>query len=142
MASGAYPAISFVRRSRVAFHSLKEVSMEVRRSVCGNRRRVALTAAALAVAMISVAADPAPAKGAPDAAARRVARGSYLVKILVCNDCHTPFKMGPKGPEPDMSRMLSGHPESIKLPPPKAEGPWIWHGTLTDTAFGGPWGIS
>jgi hypothetical protein len=25
-----------------------------------------------------------------------------------CNDCHTPLKMGPKGPEPDMTRMLSG----------------------------------
>ncbi len=33
-------------------------------------------------------------------------RGRYLVTIASCNDCHTPLKMGPKGPEPDMSRML------------------------------------
>ena len=54
-------------------------------------------------------------------AAKRVERGKYLVTIMVCNDCHTPFKMGPKGPEPDMSRMLSGHPEGMKLPPPPAK---------------------
>ena len=41
----------------------------------------------------------------------RAKRGEYLVKIMGCNDCHTPLKMGEKGPEPDFSRMLSGHPE-------------------------------
>jgi hypothetical protein len=62
---------------------------------------------------------------------------------MSCNDCHTPFKMGPKGPEPDMSRMLSGHPEQMKLPPPpKPVGPWIGAFTATDTAFAGPWGIT
>src|SRR5688572_15591720 len=45
-----------------------------------------------------------------------VKRGEYMVTIGGCNDCHTPFKMGPKGPEPDMSRMLSGHPETLVLP--------------------------
>src|SRR4051794_25537356 len=29
-----------------------------------------------------------------------VRRGAYLVKIMGCNDCHTPWKMGPEGPEP------------------------------------------
>ena len=24
----------------------------------------------------------------------RVARGKYLVTVAVCNDCHTPWKMG------------------------------------------------
>src|SRR4051794_19017370 len=37
-----------------------------------------------------------------------VDRGRYLVSITGCNDCHTPLTMGPHGPEPDMSRMLSG----------------------------------
>jgi hypothetical protein len=73
----------------------------------------------------------------------QVARGKYLVTIMACNDCHTPLKMGPKGPEPDMTRMLSGHPQEMKLPPPPAPaGPWIWSGTKTLTAFAGPWGIS
>jgi mono/diheme cytochrome c family protein len=73
-----------------------------------------------------------------------VKRGEYLVTIAACSDCHTPFKMGPKGPQPDMTRLLSGHPESLKMPPaPKLpEGPWLWVGAATNTAFAGPWGVS
>ncbi|HKA37882.1 MAG TPA: diheme cytochrome c-553 [Thermoanaerobaculia bacterium] len=74
---------------------------------------------------------------------KQVERGKYLVTIMSCNDCHTPFKMGPKGPEPDMSRMLSGHPEQMKLPPPpKVDMPWMGAYNATDTAFAGPWGVS
>ena len=91
---------------------------------------------ALALATRRVEAQPSPTQKA-------VERGAYLVRIGSCNDCHTPFKMGPKGPEPDMARMLSGHPQDLRLPdPPKPVGPWIWSGTATDTAFAGPWGIS
>ena len=72
-----------------------------------------------------------------------VERGRYLVTIAGCNDCHTPFKMTDRGPEPDMDRMLSGHPEQMKLPPaPKAQGPWVWSGAATNTAFAGPWGVT
>lgn len=80
--------------------------------------------------------------GAPGPSVIR--RGAYLVQIAGCNDCHTPLKMGPKGPVPDMTRMLSGHPEGLKMPPaPKLpEGPWGWTGAATLTAFAGPWGVS
>jgi len=73
-----------------------------------------------------------------------VARGAYLVNISGCNDCHTPQRFGPTGLEPDMTRMLSGHPAELVLPePPKlGEGPWIWTGTGTLTAYAGPWGLS
>jgi len=96
-------------------------------------------AAAFALSVLSLAAVPAAA--AQDS---QVARGAYLVTAGGCNDCHTPLVMGPKGPEPDMSRMLSGHPESMILPPPPAlpEGPWNWVGAGTLTAFAGPWGVS
>jgi hypothetical protein len=51
--------------------------------------------------------------------------------------------MGPKGPEPDMSRFLSGHPEQMGgLPAAELRGPWLWAGAATNTAFAGPWGIS
>jgi hypothetical protein len=60
-----------------------------------------------------------------------------------CNDCHTPLKMGANGPEPDMARFLTGHPEQMgSLPTAKAQGPWLWAGAATNTAFSGPWGIS
>jgi hypothetical protein len=78
------------------------------------------------------------------ASAAVVERGSYLVRTMGCNDCHTPWKMGPNGPEPDMSRALSGHPEQIGALPPAqhGNGPWIWSGAPTNTAFSGPWGVS
>lgn len=71
-------------------------------------------------------------------------RGKYLVSVGACSDCHTPFKMGPNGPEPDMTRYLSGHPQDAKLPPPPTlpDGPWIWVGSGSNTAFAGPWGIT
>jgi hypothetical protein len=72
-----------------------------------------------------------------------VERGRYLVETGACHDCHTPHRMGKAGPEPDMSRQLSGHPEGQTLPPPPAaSGPWIWGGAGSMTAFHGPWGIS
>ena len=81
---------------------------------------------------------------APEAAhTAKVKRGEYLVSIMGCNDCHTPWKMGPKGPEPDMDRFLSGHPEQIgPLPMAKNAEPFLWSGFATNTAFSGPWGVS
>jgi len=51
--------------------------------------------------------------------------------------------MGANGPERDISRGLSGHPEAVKLPPPPLVGAeWNWVGSATTTAFAGPWGIT
>jgi hypothetical protein len=70
-------------------------------------------------------------------------RGKYLVNGVGCNDCHTPWTMGPQGPAPDMTKMLSGHPSSMKIPAPgRFEMPWMWGGNMTMTAFSGPWGVS
>jgi hypothetical protein len=75
--------------------------------------------------------------------AAAVVRGRYLVGAMGCNDCHTPWKLGPKGPEPDMSRALSGHPADFAVTaPPRLEGAWAWSATATNTAFAGPWGVS
>jgi hypothetical protein len=82
---------------------------------------------------------------APDRAAL-VERGAYLVRAMGCNDCHTPWTMGPNGPQPDMSRMLSGHPETFKItaPAPAPQGEWANGsvGAPTGTAYSGPWGVS
>src|SRR3954454_25267579 len=67
------------------------------------------TAAAAQPAAVAQATEAAPASSVS------VERGRYLVTIIGCNDCHTPFKMGPNGPEPDMTRMLSGHPQNVKV---------------------------
>jgi hypothetical protein len=42
-----------------------------------------------------------------------------------------------------MTRMLSGHPEGVEMPPPpKLDAPWVWAGAATNSAFAGPWGVS
>ncbi len=75
--------------------------------------------------------------------AAKIKRGALLVAAGDCVTCHTPFKMGANGPEKDMARGLSGHPEQLKLgSPPKLDGDWNWAGSATMTAFVGPWGTS
>lgn len=72
-----------------------------------------------------------------------VDRGKYLVTVVGCNDCHTPWKMGQNGPEPDMSKMLMGHPAAMAIDrPAMLMPPWAWSGDMSMTAFGGPWGVS
>lgn len=110
------------------------------------QRAVLITATAVfltaAVGMMTLSRGEAQGTADPHQA-ERVKRGEYLVKIMGCNDCHTPWKMGAQGPEPDMTRMLSGHPEQIgPLPEAKAAEPYVWSGFGTNTAFSGPWGVS
>jgi len=108
-----------------------------------NWKPILLAAAAAAGTAALIGAGPAARKAAPkpDAHAAAVQRGKYLVSVLACNDCHTPKKMGPNGPEPDMSKMLMGY-VGKELSAPPASGPWIAHTTDQFTAWAGPWGIS
>lgn len=70
--------------------------------------------APLGVAVLLLAAcqpAPTPAPAAPPPPDRDpVKHGEYLVSVLGCDDCHTPKMMTPRGPAPDMSRRLMGHP--------------------------------
>lgn len=109
-----------------------------------NRTMTSLSiGAVLSIAAVALMVELSPA-GNTGSEKQLLERGKYLVNIMVCNDCHTPFKMGPKGPEPDMSRELSGHPQDLIMPavPQIGNGPWVWAGAGTNTAFGGPWGTS
>ena len=100
------------------------------------------TSLAAALALAACSTPKAQASDSPNAA--RIPRGQYLVTVGGCNDCHTPFKMGQKGPEPDMSRMLSGHPEEfvITAPATLTSEQWMVASTPTNTAHSGPWGVS
>lgn len=70
-----------------------------------------------------------------------IKRGSYLVTVGACHDCHSPKIMTPQGPEPDPSRLLSGHPSEDKIPKIKGNEDWILF-SQDLTAFVGPWGVS
>lgn len=73
-----------------------------------------------------------------------VKRGEYLVTIGVCDDCHSPKKMGPKGPEIDPELRLSGYPSS--RPIPNFDSNMAKTGMVQFnedfTAYAGPWGLS
>ena len=75
-----------------------------------------------------------------------VERGKYLVTVGGCNDCHTPKKPGPNGPDFDMTRQLSGNPSTEKLAPVPvgliAPDKYL---TVVNNHLGawvGPWGVS
>jgi hypothetical protein len=95
-------------------------------------------------AMLAAPASIAKPLTAQQIQAQRAKRGEYLVTIGSCDDCHTPWIVGEKGPQPDWSRRLSGHPQDLVMPaaPKLPEGPWLWMGAGTNTAFAGPWGVS
>lgn len=113
-------------------------------------RHTLLGATALAAALATltgVVAEAAKAANTPAKPARLTveqARGKYLMSTSACMDCHTPWKLGDKGPEPDIARLYSGHPEQMKMPPAPVlpEGPWIMTAGATNTAWAGPWGVS
>jgi mono/diheme cytochrome c family protein len=114
--------------------------------------RASFAVAVVALSTFAWLAQPKSALSAPNdetkpgnaASTDKIERGKYLVTTSGCNDCHTPFKMGPAGPEPDMSRMLSGHPQGMELPPAPTlpAGPWMVTVAATNTAWSGPWGVS
>lgn len=86
-------------------------------------------------------ASPTPAEPTMESV---ISHGEYLVAIMGCNDCHSPKRMGPNGPEIIPELMLSGFPadrpivkfdsEMIK------EGFGMFYPDLTAAA--GPWGVS
>jgi hypothetical protein len=96
-------------------------------------KHAALATATLGLLLGQPAQSNEQAPKAPRKASKaEIKRGDYLVRITGCNDCHTPWKMNTaKGaPEPDMSRMLSGHPEGGMDP--------VGKHTLPDMAVIGP----
>ena len=108
-------------------------------------QKTVVTLVALVVAaMLFAGLVPGRTSGQKPDLSTRVERGRYLVSSIGCADCHAPKVMGPEGPEPDMTRFLSGHPETSLLPPPPAlpAGAWIALASADFTAWSGPWGIS
>lgn len=73
-----------------------------------------------------------------------VKQGEHLVQIMGCNDCHSPKRMGPKGPEIIPELMLSGYPSDRPIASFDGKllksGFAVFYPDLTGAA--GPWGIS
>ena len=70
-----------------------------------------------------------------------IAKGEYLSLVGGCDHCHTPKKMTPQGPVPDMERWMMGYPADQPLPDMVNPGQWVlMTGELT--AAVGPWGVT
>jgi cytochrome c553 len=74
----------------------------------------------------------------------KVKRGDYLVNAVGCDDCHSPKKMGPQGPEIISELRFSGSPSSAQLPSVNTgeikKGWMMFAPDLTSAV--GPWGQS
>ncbi|MCF3111521.1 c-type cytochrome [Niabella sp. CC-SYL272] len=113
--------------------------------------RTFILLAAYATATLCFSCDQAGSSGKPATAqptttdaATMVTRGEYLVTISGCNDCHSPKKMGPNGPEVIPETMLSGYPAN--RPISQFDSALAQRGIAQFnedmTAAAGPWGIS
>ncbi len=73
-----------------------------------------------------------------------IKRGEYLVAAIGCTDCHTPKRMGERGPEDMPDMFLAGHPADSPLPPLNMEtlnsGWTLFSPNFTGSV--GPWGVS
>jgi hypothetical protein len=71
-------------------------------------------------------------------------KGEYLVTTIGCNDCHSPKKMGQRGPEVIPELLLSGYPGNRPVPKASADALKNGWGMFNSdlTSFVGPWGES
>ncbi len=108
-------------------------------------RLIFVASVALGLVAFVVVALTSP-HAATDPKTAQIKRGEYLVNAGSCNDCHTPWIMTPRGPQPDPTRMLSGHPAEAQVEPiPDAilkSKSWMLLGSMDNTAWAGPWGVS
>src|SRR5262249_53552009 len=101
--------------------------------------------------LILLVAGPPPARGTPPPPpfvtplpklTAEPRRGQHLVPTGAVHDPPPP-KLGTNGPQPDMSRMLSGRPEQSQISSaPTIPAPWKMMAAGSRTAFAGPWGTS
>lgn len=73
-----------------------------------------------------------------------IKKGEYIVATIGCTDCHTPKRMGERGPEDVPGMFLAGYPQNDSLPPLSMDAlnkGWILF-SPNFTATVGPWGIS
>lgn len=90
--------------------------------------------------------NPAPVTNTEKAMSNEdlIKKGEYLVNTIGCNDCHSPKRMGERGPEVIPELMLSGYPGDRPLAKVNTDvfknGWGLFNSDLT--SFVGPWGQS
>jgi len=111
------------------------------------KKLLAITAIIAAVMIALVACNDQPKAGDTVAIISKdslIKRGEYLVATIGCDDCHSPKKMGPNGPELDIEHRFGGHIANSplgKADPSVMKNGWLLF-SQDLTAMMGPWGIS
>src|SRR4051812_47053815 len=79
---------------------------------------LALTLFSAATIFVACSDTPGRSKGMTPVldSAALVTRGEYLVTTIGCDDCHSPKKMGPQGPEVIAELRFSGFQQNSPLP--------------------------
>lgn len=111
------------------------------------KKLLAIAAITSAVMIALVACNDQPKAGDAVAIISKdslIKRGEYLVATIGCDDCHSPKKMGPNGPELDLEHRFGGHIANSplgKADPSVMKNGWLLF-SQDLTAMMGPWGIS
>lgn len=114
------------------------------------KKQIVLVAAlVLSVTILSSCMDNNPQKVSSNAQPTvskedLVKRGEYLVTVIGCNDCHSPKKMGQRGPEVIPELRLSGYPGDRPVQKASVDALKNGWGLVNSdmTSFAGPWGES
>jgi len=105
---------------------------------------VVLGIAATVIMYAVSSAEEKPGQPKPMTQEEKIKRGEYLVSAVGCDDCHSPKKMGPQGPEIIAELRFSGSPSTAQLPSVNTgeikKGWMMFAPDLTSAA--GPWGQS
>lgn len=109
-------------------------------------RKIYFAAAAL-IGIVAIFSNTSCQNAAPVVVVKdsvtMIKRGEYLVSTIGCDDCHSPKKMGPHGPEVDPELRFSGYPASRPLAAWDTNTAKSWALMSQDlTACVGPWGVS
>lgn len=117
------------------------------------RKIIPLSFLSFAIALYMISCQPTSDQAVASAGAdslkfggyaSQVKWGEHLVSIGGCHDCHTTKKMGPQGPEPDMSKGLAGHLAGSPVPDVNRKEMAEKGLAVTNdlTVWVGPWGVS
>jgi len=113
-----------------------------------SRKSIFLSVSLISIVMLLISCNEKKSEPVPESKELTeqdyINRGEYLVNIIGCQDCHSPKRMGERGPEVIEELMFSGYPSERPLPEISTDAlqkGWI---QMNDdfTAFAGPWGVS
>ena len=101
--------IRFLKNIRIIFY----LTETTKTTIVMRKAPLIIACSITAISVISFACNSetkTKEKNPVDRQSELIARGEYLVATIGCDDCHSPKRMGAKGPELIQELRLSGYP--------------------------------